>query len=481
MQYSLRFRRLVVERTVGIFSMNVLKGFSLFAVLCLALFTFCPVTTAVAQSDEEVIDEIVAVVGEYIVLRSEVDGIVLRFLQQQQMEYSEELWLTALNQLIDQRVLSIHAKRDTNIVVSDDQVEQALDQRIDQITAQMGGVSNLEQIYGKSTLEIRSDLREDLRDQLLADQFQGTKIGSIKTTPSEIREWFMQFPTDSLPTIPEIVRLSHIVRYPTLSDEAKDYARSLVSSIRDSVLAGSFTLEEAATAFSQDEGSKSNGGRYEGSRLRELVPEFAAVASRANIGELSQVFESPYGFHVLRVNERRGDVVDFNHVLIQIDENEADPTEAIDMLSVVRDSILNQEMPFELMARRHSEEEISNKLGGRVLNYSSGERDLPLQALNFTWRTTINSIDIGEISEPAEVELLDGKKAYHIIHLQRRVPEHKVDIETDYERIETLALQDKQNRVLSEWLQDLRKDVYIEMRGKAQEISLAVNGKSVMN
>ena len=461
--------------------MNVNKLFNLSAPLLILLLAICPAKQAAAQSDEEVIDEIVAVVGEYIVLKSEVDGIVLRFLQQQRMDYSEELWLTALNQLIDQRVLAIHAKRDTNIVVSDDQVEQALDQRISQITAQMGGVSQLEQIYGKSTLEIRSDLREDLRDQLLADQFQGQKINSIRTTPSEIREWFQQFPTDSLPTIPETVRLSHIVRYPSLSQEAKDYAQELVTSIRDSVLAGSFTLEEAASAFSQDEGSKNNGGRYEGSRLRELVPEFAAVASRAEIGELSQVFESPYGFHVLRVNERRGDVVDFNHVLIQIDEDKSDPTEAIDLLSQVRDSIITNDMPFELMARRHSEEEVSNKLGGRVLNYSTGERDLPLEALNFTWRNTINRIEPGEISEPAEVELLDGKKAYHIIRLQRRVPEHKVDIETDYERIESLALQDKQNRVLGEWLQELRTDVYIEMRGKAQEISLAVNGKSIMN
>ena len=457
--------------------MNMLKTLSVFFTLSFLLQVLAPTPIAKAQSDEEVIDEIVSVVGEYIVLRSEVDGIVLRFLQQQQLEYSEDLWLTALNQLIDQRVLTIHAKRDTNIVVSDDQVEQALDQRVDQITAQMGGASQLEEIYGKSTLEIRSDLREDLRDQLLADQFQGQKISSIRTTPSEVRSWFSQFPTDSLPTIPEVVRVSHIVRYPTLSNEAKEYARELVTSIRDSVLAGAFTLEEAATTFSQDQGSKNNGGRYEGSRLRELVPEFAAVASRANIGELSQVFESPFGFHVLRVNERRGDIVDFNHVLIQVDEAKADPTEAIERLSLVRDSILSQNMPFELMARRHSEEEVSSKLGGRVLNYSTGERDLPFEALNFTWRNTLNGIDEGEISEPAEVELLDGKRAYHIIQLKQRIPEHKVDIETDYERIESLALQDKQNRVLAEWLSQLREDVYIEMRGKAQKLSLALNGK----
>ncbi len=434
--------------------------------------------TPMQAQSQEVIDEIVAVVGEYIVLRSEVDGVVLRYLQQQPDAYSEEVWYSALNQLIDQRVLTIHAKRDTNIVVSDAQLEQVLDQRVEQLTAQIGGTGQLEQIYGKSTLEIKADLREELRDQLLAEQFQGTKINTIKITPSEVRRWFNQFPTDSLPTLPETVRLSHIVRYPTPSESAKEFAVALISSIRDSVVADVFTLEEAARTFSQDEGSKTNGGRYENSRIRELVPEFAAVATRTPIGELSQVFESPYGFHILRVNERRGDIVDFNHVLIQVDEDKADPSEAIAVLESVRDSIVTQGLPFELMARRHSEEEISSKLGGRVLDLRTGERDLVLQALNFSWRSTINSIEPGEISQPSEVELLDGKRAYHIVFLHKRVPEHVVDIDTDYERIELLALQDKQNRVLTEWLNDLREDVFVEMRGKAQEIALALNGKT---
>ena len=440
----------------------------------LSLQHLCGIATATGQSSD-VIDEIVAVVGEYIVLRSEVDGVVLQFLQTQQAEYSEDLWMTALNQLVDQRVMTIHAKRDTNLVVSEDQVEQVLDQRVQQMTQQMGGTAQFEEIYGKSTLEVKADLREDLRDQLLADQFQNQKLGTIKITPSEIQDWFKQFPTDSLPAIPEVVRLAHIVRYPKLTDEAKTEALEIITAIRDSIVTADWAIEDMAEAFSDDAGSVNNGGRYQDSRLRELVPEFAAVASRSPIGEISQVFESPYGYHIMRVNERRGDIVDFNHVLIQLDEKKADPTEAIEILASVRDSILTHDIPFELMARRHSEEEISNKVGGRVLDLRTGERDLVLQALDFSWRSTINSIDVGEISEPSEVELLDGKRAYHIVLLQRRVPEHMVDIETDYERIQQLALQEKQNRMLDEWLKSLREEVFIEMRGKARDISLAQN------
>jgi peptidyl-prolyl cis-trans isomerase SurA len=190
------------------------------------------------------------------------------------------------------------------------------------------------------------------------------------------------------------------------------------------------------------------------------------------------VFESPYGFHILRVNSRKGDLVDFHHILIQVDDSQADPASAIETLRMVRDSILTHNAPFELMARRYSEEEVSKRIGGRVVDPRSGERDLVLQALNFTWRRTIDDIGIGEISDPVEVELLDGKRAYHIVQLHRRVPEHKVGIEADYERIEQLALQDKQNRVMVEWLETLRKDVYVDLRGKARQLSLAANTMS---
>lgn len=449
--------------------LTVVLGIQFFGITNLAI-----AQSGMSQSDD-VIDEIVAVVDEYIVLRSEVEAIVLRILQTQPVEYSGDVWISALDQLIDQRVMTIHAKKDTNLVVSDEQLEQVLDQRIEQLTGQMGGTAQFEELYGKSSLEVKADLREDMRDQLLAEQLQQGKIGTIKVTPSEVKEWFSQFPQDSLPIIPDVVRLAHIVRYPEASQAAKDYAIELITTIRDSIVVGGGSMEDLATQFTDDTGSQQNGGHYKGSRLRELVPEFSAVASRAEIGEVSQVFESPYGYHILRVNDRRGDILDFNHVLISVDESSADPADAVALLTAVRDSIVDGNIPFELMARRHSEEEISQKLGGRVLDLRTGERDLVLQALDITWRQTIASIEQDEISEPAEVELLDGKRAVHIVHLQRMVPEHAVNIETDYERIQQLALQEKQQRVLGDWLDSLRKEVFIEMRGKAKEIELARN------
>ncbi len=442
-----------------------------FVATCFVFSLLLP-SSLFAQTSE-VVDEIVAVVGDQIILRSDVDGFVAGYIQQQQVPYSENLWMEALNQLIDQKVMTVHARRDTTIKVEDAQVEQSLTQRINQLTAQVGGQNELEELYGKSTLQIKDELRSEFRDRMLAEQFQNRKLRQIRVTPTEVKDWFSQFPTDSLPTLPDLVRVSHIVRYPEITEAARNEAMEIISAIRDSVVNGGASFETLATQFSDDLASARNGGRDSGRRLGELVPEFAAVASRIPIGEISQVFETQFGLHILRVNERRGDVIDYNHILIRFDESKSDPTNAIAYLNAVRDSILAEEIPFERMTRIHSEEESTAMNGGRVVEPRSGERDLPLNALGPSWRNTISSLKEGEISEPAEVELLDGRKAYHILLLQRRTPSHRVGIEEDYERIEQIALQEKQNRELRKWLDKLREDVYVELHGKAEDLSVA--------
>ena len=154
-------------------------------------------TTALGQ--EQVIDEIVAVVGDQIILKSEIDGLVAGVVQQRQLEYSDALWSEALNQLIDQKVMAVHAKRDTTIAVSEDQVDESLNERITQLSGQLGGIAELERLYGKSLAELRAEMRTEFRERILAEQLQGRKMQSIKITPSEVTEWFSQFPTDSLP------------------------------------------------------------------------------------------------------------------------------------------------------------------------------------------------------------------------------------------------------------------------------------------
>ena len=385
-------------------------------------------------------------------------------------QFSDDLWLEMLDQMVDQKVMAIVAERDTNITVTDSQVDQSIDGRIEQLQRQVGGVSEIERIYGKPIVQIRADLRRDFRSQLLAQQLQQQHMRSIRITPTEVRAWFHQFPTDSLPTVPESVRLSHIVRHPEITDAARDEAMEIISTIRESVVSGDATIEEMARQFSDDPGSAGRGGHYEGTRLSDLVAEFAAVAARSPVGEYSQIFESPFGLHFLRVNQRRGDVVDYNHVLIEFDRSKADPAPAIEFLQAVKDSIETYDLSFEVMARRHSEEQQTSMLGGRVVDLRTGERQLYLEMLGPDWRRTIQQLEVGEISEPTRVQLLTGQSSYHIVKLREHTAAHRLSLDTDYERIEQLALQEKQQRELQRWARSLRDQVHIEMRGKARDL-----------
>lgn len=412
----------------------------------------------------ELVDRIAAVVGDDIILKSEVDQMVRRRTQQQNASYSDDLWMESLQSLVDQKILAEKARRDTTLEISDQQVSNQLDRQVERLQQRAGGRQKLEQIYGKSILEIKETFRPELRDQLLAQRLRQRRMQDIDVTPSEVRQWFERIPSDSLPDIPPTVRLSHIVRFPKPTDEARQEARETITSIRDSIVNEDASFEQMAREFS-DHATASSGGRLSGVVLEDLVPEFAAVASRTPVGSVSQVFynESQNGFHILRVNSKSGDTIDLNHILIKVDGSNAADAKA--RLRAVRDTLLNdEEVTFERLARRHSEEDRSARNGGRVTDPESGTRDLVLERLNPSWRRTIEKLEVGEISKPTKVQLLNGEEAFHIVRLDRRNPAHRANLEMDYERIRQLALQDKRSRKMEEWIDQLRDEVYVDIR-----------------
>lgn len=437
--------------------------------LLLFLLGFAPTDTN--AQNREVVDRIAAVVGDNIVLQSEVDQFVRQQTQQQNVSYSTDLWMNALEQLVDQQLMAEKARRDTTITVSDQQVQAQLDRQVEQLQSRAGGRQQLEQIYGMSIRQIKETFQEDIRDQMLASQLQRRRRENINVTPSEVRQWFERIPKDSLPRLPKTVRVSHIVRYPKPTQKARKNANALITSIRDSIVNEGASFEAMARQFSDDQATASAGGSLGGVNLDDLVPEFAAVVTRIPVGEVSQVFynESRNGYHILRVNSRSGNTVDLNHILIQAPPNEE---KTVEYLDAVRDTLLrNEDVPFELMARRHSEDERTAQNGGRVTDPQSGTRDLALERLGPSWRRTIENLEEGEISPPSQVQLLNGDEAYHIIRLGRRVPAHRVNLETDYERIRQLALQDKQNRKMREWLDTLRDEIYVDIRVSESDLT----------
>lgn len=423
-------------------------------------------------AQEKTVDRIAAIVEDEIILTSEVDQMVQRQTQQGQRSYSHDLWMQGLQNLIDQKILAEKARRDTNLTVSDQMVTRRLDSQIGRMSERAGGEEELERIYGKSILEIKETFRSDFRSQILAQRLRQRRMQKIEITPSEVRQWFEDIPRDSLPKLPKTVRLSHIVRYPTPTDRAKQETRELILTVRDSVVNGGASFEAMARQFS-DHSTASSGGRLGDVNLDQLVPEFAAVATRTPVGEISQVFynESQEGFHILRVNSRSGSTVNLNHILIKVKSSGDDERRVKSLLNTVRDSIVNHDVPFEVMARRYSEDDRSSENGGRVTDPESGRRDLSLEALDTSWRSTIQTLEEGEISKPTRVNLLNGDQAFHIVRLDRRTPAHRVSMEMDYERVRKLALREKRQRKMREWLDELRKEVYVDVRVSKDDLS----------
>lgn len=429
--------------------------------------------TAPAQAQRKPVDRIAAVVGDNIILTSEVDQMVRRQTQRQQRSYSDELWMQSLETLIDQKILAEKARRDTNLTITDQQVSRQLDRRINQMAKQAGGEDELTKMYGKSILEMKETFREDFRSQMLAQRLRQKRMKDIDVTPSEVRQWFEKIPTDSLPDLPKTVRLSHIVKYPAPSSEAKAEARKLIRTVRDSIVDGSASFSAMAQQYSDDSRTASSGGKLGTVKLDQLVPEFAAVASRTPAGKVSQIFynENRQGYHILRVNSKSGGTVDLDHILLKVQSETSDAKRVKSALNTIRDSILHRDQPFELMARRHSEEDRSSENGGRVTDPQSGTRNLVLDALNPTWRRTIRDLEEGEISKPTKVQLLNGDEAFHIVRLDRRTPAHRANLDTDYNRIRQLALQEKRKRKMQKWIDSLRDEVYVDVRVTKDDLS----------
>lgn len=438
--------------------------------LLLAASLLVPTKT---MAQQKTLDRIAAVVGDEIILTSEVDQLVKQQTRRGQMSYSDELWMQALQDLVDQKILAEKARRDTTLTLSQQQVSDRLDARIEKMAQRAGGKQKLEQIYGKSILEIKETFRSDFRSQLLAQRLRQRRMQKIDITPSEVRQWFEEIPTDSLPDLPKTVRLSHIVQYPKPTEQAKQEAQRLINTVRDSIVNGGASFKEMARQFSDDAGTASSGGALGKVNLNQLIPEFSAVATRTPVGEISQAFynENQEGYHIIRVNQKSGNTVDLNHILIKIGSGGTNIERIKSRLRSIRDSIMNHNVPFEVMARRYSQEDRSAENGGRVTDPQSGARDLVLDALNPSWRRTIQDLEEGEISQPTKVKLLNGDQAYHIVRLDRRTPAHRANLETDYKRMRRLALQNKRNREMREWIDSLRDEVYVDIRVTKDDLS----------
>jgi peptidyl-prolyl cis-trans isomerase SurA len=420
--------------------------------------------TANAQKPT-VSDKIVAVVNQNIILKSEVDDRLREFLSvNQQVPYTESLWYEMLESMVDNFVLFEQAKIDS-IVVSDDMVNRQLDQRIRQLVQQLGSEQELEKMLGQSIPQIRQQYRSQFRQEIMVERLRDTQRAKIRITRPEVVEFFKSIPTDSLPMIPETVELAQIVSIPPPLAEARNMAYNKAVALRDSIINHGASIEELARKYS-DGPSGPDGGLLPMMPMSDLVAEFSAAAAALEPGGISEVVETEFGFHIIRLNRRVGDRIETNHILIQVSSEQLDEEFSVNLLEALRDSVLNHGANFSALARRHSDDKMTAPAGGRLINPQTGERRIIMSQLDpALYRLVLLLDEPGEISPPRSFSIDENnKRAFRIVTLLNRIPEHKANLDQDYDLIERIALNQKQTRELASWLSRLREEIYVEYK-----------------
>lgn len=416
-------------------------------------------------------DQIVAVVNDKIVLKSEIDTDVATYIRQsrsygQPIEFSKELWYQFLNASVENKILLEKAKLDS-IVVPDDRVNRAMDNRVSMLVQQAGSEQALEQAFGKSIIQLKAEFREEFRKQMIADMVRQNKYAEIKVTRPEVQEFFDEIPRDSLPTIPEQVALSQIVILPPPKSDAKKEAYAFAEQLRDSIVSQNVPFEDIARRHGTD-GTAANGGLLPLMPLNQLVAEYSAAAAALQPGQISEVVETEFGFHIIKLVKRVGDQIETRHVLITVNSNELDDQFAIDRLNAIRDSLIsNPEMSFANYARKVSQDPATKVSGGKITDPQTGERLIALNRLDpALYRVVLLMDEVGTISEPKQFNPNNANsgKGYRIIRLDKQVPEHIANIEQDYDRLKGIVEQQKQYTEYAKWMQELKNEFYIEYR-----------------
>jgi peptidyl-prolyl cis-trans isomerase SurA len=404
------------------------------------------------------IDRIVAKVDNYVVLRSEVEAY---FSDMQASGTRGADRCAALQQLIIQKVLVAKAEIDS-VMVEDKEIEDQLNRRMDyMIRTQFGSEQKLLEAYGKSVESLKSELRPQVREQLAAQKMQETITGNIKITPSQVKRFYNGLPKDSIPYFPTEVEVGQIVKIAKVGKDQKNEVRAQLNKIRERILAGE-DFAELAKQHSQDPGSAQFGGNLGVAKRGTMVPEFEAMAFKLKKEEISPVFETEYGFHILQLMDRKGEEYTARHILIRPGYSTSDLQEAEKFLDSLRTRIVQDSITFEKAAKEHSDDKLTASNGGMIMD-QSGSSKIFTEALDPVVFFTIDSMQVTNISKPIAYRTDDGKSAMRILYYKTKIDPHQANLQDDWQKIYDAALNERKNKVLNEWFAKAKDEVFINI------------------
>jgi len=413
------------------------------------------------DSGGEVVDQVVAVVGSKVILLSDVESQVQQLLAQTSLR-GDELRCRILDQLLLNKLL-LHQAIIDSVEVSDDQVEQKINQNMSFYIQQLGSPEKLESYYGKSIAELKDEFRPLVREQMLSQQMQNKLTGGLSASPMDVKNFFESVPVDSLPLINSEIEYAQILFKVPVSPEEKARAREQLNTLRERITNGE-DFSTLAILYSQDKESAKQGGELGFVNRGDLVPEFEAAAFRLkNTTEVSPVIESPFGFHIIQLIERRGDRINCRHILIQPKFSAEDLVKTQAVVDSISKELRKGSMTFDDAAEEYSDDKDSKMNGGNVINPATGATRFESDQVDPAVLFQLDKMEKGEISNPIAATTREGEQAYRILFLKNRTLPHRLNLKDDYQRLQELALTDKQNKVLENWRNKKKGLTYIRI------------------
>ncbi|RJP62334.1 MAG: parvulin peptidyl-prolyl isomerase [Ignavibacteriales bacterium] len=404
---------------------------------------------------QEVLDKIVAVVDNEIIMQSELDFQTNIMIAQQRVDPSNKnIKAQILNSLIEEKLLYAQAKLDS-INVTDEEINRQIENRIDLFVQNYGSRERVEQMYGMSIEKIKREMRDDVKKYLMAEYLKQKKFGLIEATRSEVEKFYLTY-KDSLGLIPEKYKIAHIFINPKASEKVKLRSKELALQLIDSIKSGK-DFAELAKKYSEDPGSAVLGGDLGFTKRGKLVPEFEAAAFALEEGQISQPVETIFGFHIIQLLEKRGESIHARHILIKIKNDEDADLRAIELLNDIKDSLRTGKNTFEYYAKKYSDDKETAKLGGLLGTFELGQLDKSLL-------DAVGKLKSGEISYPKRIEIGQTIYGYHIVYLINKSPEHKANIDNDYNEIKQAAELHKQQKLYTDWIKELKQNIFWENR-----------------
>jgi peptidyl-prolyl cis-trans isomerase SurA len=427
----------------------------------------------VQSNQRQKIDGIVATVGNYIVLDSDIDKSYLE-ISSQGGSIKDITRCQMLGKLLEDKLYAHQAIQDS-VKVTDAEVKGLLEDRVSYMVGQIGSIDKVVEYYNKSSEEeFRSYFFDILKEQKLTSEMQKKIIGEVEITPEEVRNFFKTIPKDELPLFGAEMEVAQIVVTPKVSDAEKQKVIDKLNQFKKEIKEGS-SFATKAVLYSQDPGSRSNGGFYKMNRKTAFIKEFKDVAFSLAEGEISEPFETDFGFHIIYIQKIKGQELELRHILLTPTVTDDVLNEAKEKTTLIRKRVEDKELTFADAARKFSDEKETRANGGALINPKTQDTRFELTKMDPSLYGQVSNLKDSDVSQPIIDSDEQGRKSYKLITVTNRINEHIADYATDYLKIKELALKEKQIRAIGKWFDEKIKETYIKILGEYRDCDFTNN------